>query len=194
MVGDRSPLTEALIDVIAPLEAEEERRALDAALGSFEGRRMRVYGAQLRIDKRRGNVPDRSVAVLLADVDPYTPYEVTIDADGAVVQTIEQPDLVPPFSGVEISDALALARRHPRLADLVERWDVRPAHFYPTTHPHGVDEPRRGRRRVGIHFLDVADQANVIPLVSVVVNLTSGELESLHDRYGEPQVGSEQKA
>lgn len=193
MVGDRSTLTEALIEVIAPLEADEERRAVDAALGRFEGRRMRVYGAELRIEKRHGKLPDRAVSVLLADLDPYTPFEVVVDTDGAVVESVEQPQVVPPFTTAEIGDALAIARRHPTLRDLAERWNVRPAPFYPTTHPDGADEPRRGRRRVGIHFLDVADEADVVPLASIVVDLTTGETESLHDRRGEPQGGSEQE-
>jgi hypothetical protein len=193
MVKERSALTQGMIEVIAPLGADEERRAVDAALGGFEGRRMRVYGAELRIEKRRGKLPDRAVSVLLADVDPYTPYEVVVDADGAVVEAVEQPELVPPFSAAEVWDALAVARRHPALGDLAERWGVRPAPFYPTTHKHGVDEPRRGRRRVGIHFLDLADEADVVPLASVVVDLTSGEAESVHDRRADRQGGSGQE-
>jgi hypothetical protein len=193
MVTDSSALTEALIEVIAPLEVEEERRAVAAALRHFEGRRVRVYGAELRIEKRRGKLPDRAVSVLLADLDPYTPYEVVVDADGTVVEAVEQPELVPPFSGAEVCDAVAVARRHPALGDLAERWGVRPAPFYPSTHEHGGDESRRGRRRVGIHFLDVADEADVIPLASVVVDLTSGEPESVHDRRADPPGGSDQE-
>jgi hypothetical protein len=185
MVSERSPLTDAILELIAPLGDDEERRAVEAALGRFEGRRMRVYGAELRIEKRRGELPDRAVSVLLADLDPYTPYEVVVDADGAVVDAVEQPDLVPPFSDAELCDALAVARRHPALGDLAERWGVRRAPFYPTAHEHGAEEPRRGRRRVGIHFLDVADEAAVVPLASVVVDLTSGETESIEDRREE---------
>ena len=181
MNAERSALTEALLGVITPLARDEERRAIDAALGSFDGRRVRVYGAELRIEKRRGRVPDRAVGVLLADLDPYTPYEVLVDADGAVVDAIEHRELVPPFSAAEICDATAIARRHPALADLAERWGVRPAPFYPTAHEHGGDEKRHGRRRVGIHFLDIADEANVVPLASVVVDLTSGETESVRE-------------
>lgn len=190
---ERSALTESLMEVITPLGADEERRAVDAALRGFEGRRMRVYGAELRIEKRRGKLPDRAISVLLADLDPYTPYEVVVDADGTVVEAVEQPELVPPFSLTEVSDALAVARRHPEVGDLAERWGVRPAPFYPTTHEHGADEPHRGRRRVGIHFLDVADEADVAPLSSVVIDLTTGETESVHDRRAGQQGDSAQE-
>jgi hypothetical protein len=118
VASERSELTEAIIDVIAPLEGDEERRAVDAALSRFEGRRMRVYGAELRIEKRRGKLPGRAVSVLLADLDPYTPYEVVVDADGTVVDAVEQPELVPPFYDAELGDALAIARRPPELAAL----------------------------------------------------------------------------
>ena len=181
MVRDRSRLTEELIEVIAPLDADEERRAIDAALGRFEGRRTRVYGAELRIEKRRGQRPDRAVSVLVADLDPYMPVEVVVDADGAVVEVVERPELVPPFSAAEISDALAYARRESAVGELAERWSVRSAPFYPSTHSHDSDERQRDARRVGVHFLDVADEAGVVPLVSVVVNLTSGETESFRD-------------
>lgn len=191
MVREMSALTERMMEVIAPLEADEERRAVDAAVGKFEGRRVRVYGAELRIEKRRGNLPDRAVSVLLADLDPYTPYEVVVDADGAVVEAREQSELVPPFSGSEVCDALAVARRHPALGGLADRWAVRTAPFYPTTHGQGADAPRR--RRVGVHFLDLADERHVIPLASVIVDLTSGETESVREHRADLQVDSGQE-
>ena len=184
MVRDRSRLTEELIEIIAPLEADEERRAIDAALGRFEGRRMRVYGAELA-SRSVGERPDRGVTVLVADLDPYLPIEVVVDADGAVVDVVERPELVPPFSAAEISDALAHARRESAVGELAERWAMRSAPFYPSTHSHDADERRRDARRVGVHFLDVADEAGVMPLVSVVVNLTSGETESVRDHRAE---------
>jgi hypothetical protein len=63
MVTERSALTAALIEVIAPLGADNRRR-VDAALGRFEGRRVRVCGAALRIEKGPGKLPGRAVGVL----------------------------------------------------------------------------------------------------------------------------------
>jgi hypothetical protein len=60
MVTERSVVTEAPIEVIAPLEADEERRPVDATLGRCEGHRVRV-------------------GVLLSDLDPDNVEEVDAD-------------------------------------------------------------------------------------------------------------------
>jgi hypothetical protein len=177
-----SPLTERLAEVIAPLSPEEERRAIEAALTSVKGERLHVYGAELRIDKRRSSLPERLVSVFLADLAGYLPYEVVVDADGGVVEANEQPDVVPPFSQTEVGDALALARSVPEVVELGERWGVSPAVFYPTGHDHEHEhehDARRGRR-VGFHFLDIGDETSVTPVASVVVDLTAGEVESVN--------------
>jgi hypothetical protein len=174
-----SPLTERLAEVISPLSPDEERRAIEAALTAVQGERLHVYGAELRIDKRRSSVPARRIAVFLADLAGYMPYEVVVDEDGAVVEADEQPDRVPPFSPSEIGDALALARSVPEVVELGERWGVSPAIFYPTAHEHGEHEAMR-RRRVGFHFLDISDETTVTPLASIVVDLTRNEVESVN--------------
>jgi hypothetical protein len=172
-----SPLTERLAEVIVPLSRDEERRAIEAAIASVAGDRLHVYGAELRIDKRRSSVPARQIAVLLADLAGYLAYEVVVDAEGEVVEANEQPGLVPPFSESELGDALALARSVPEVVELGERWGVSPAAFYPTDHDH--DEPGAPRRRrVGFHFLDSSDETAVTPVASTVVDLTRGEVES----------------
>src|SRR4051794_8244725 len=147
-----SPLTQRLAAGIPPRGADEERRAIEAALAAVQGERLHVYGAELRIDKRRSSVPARRISVFLADVAAYLPYEVVVDADGKVVEVTEQPDRVPPFSPLEVGDALALARWVPEVVELGERWAVSPAVFYPPAHEHGERDPMR-RRRVGFHFL-----------------------------------------
>jgi hypothetical protein len=172
-----SPLTKRLAEVIVPLSRDEERRAIEAALASVTGERLHVYGAELRIDKRRASVPARQITVLLADLAGYLPYEVVVDAGGEVVEASEQPDLVPPFSQTEVGDALALARTVPEVVELGERWGVSPAAFYPTGHDH--DEPGAPRRRrVGFHFLDTSEETAIRPVASVVVDLTRGDVES----------------
>jgi hypothetical protein len=178
MAPPMSPLTERLAEVIAPLSADEERRAIEAALATVQGERLHVYGAELRIDKRRSSVPARRISVFLADLAGYLPYEVVIDADGQVVEANEQPELVPPFSPSEIGDALALARSVPEVVELGERWGVSSAVFYPSGHEHGERDSMR-RRRVGFHFLDISDETAVTPIASIVVDLTAGEVESV---------------
>jgi hypothetical protein len=145
-----------------------------------------VYGVELRIEKRRGRVPDRHTAVLLADLDGYSVHEVFVAEDGSVVEAVERPHLLPPFSEEELAEATVLARGHPEVAGAI-RWGVRPAAFYPSRH-HGEaagQEPYLPRRRVGIHYLDFSDPAAVVPVVSVVVDLTGRAVESVeHHRAG----------
>jgi hypothetical protein len=179
MPPDISPLTERLAEVIVSLSPDEERRAVEAALVSVEGERLHVYGAELRIDKRRSSVPARRIAVFLADLAGYLPYEVVVDADGEVVEARELADLVLPFSPSEIGDALALARTVAEVVELGERWGVSPAVFYPSAPGDGEPEAAR-RRRVGFHFLDTSDETAVTPIASVVVDLTRGAVESVN--------------
>jgi transposase-like protein len=175
-----SALTRQLADVIEPLNDDEQRRAVEAGLAHVELRRPIVYGAELRIDKRRRGLPGRQVGVLLADLDGYTVYEVTVADDGSVVSAAEQPDLVPPFSDEEVAEAAVLARSDERVAEVARGWGIRSGTFYPSQHRHdGHDGEHVHRRLVGLHFLDTADAANVVPLVSAVVDLTTGEVVSV---------------
>jgi hypothetical protein len=182
MNDQMSSLTELLAEVIVPLEEAEHRQAVEAALGHLDLGRPLVYGAELRIQKRRGGVPDRQVTVLLADLDGFSVYEVVIAQDGTVLEAVEQPQLVPPFSPEEIAEATVLARGHSELAEAARRWGVRPAVFYPSGHDHSDEvgkEPSRPRRRVGVHFLDFTDPAAVAPVISAVVDLTDRVVESV---------------
>jgi hypothetical protein len=179
MASPMSPLTARLAEIITPLSQDEERRAIEAALESVTGERLHVYGAELRIEKRRSSVPARRIAVFLADLAGYLPYEVVVEVDGEVVEANEQPDRVPPFSASEIGDALALARTVPEVVELSERWGVSPAVFYPPGPGHDEpDAPRR--RRVGFHFLAISDESGATPVASVVVDLTGVAVESVN--------------
>jgi hypothetical protein len=182
--GPMSSLTERLAEVIVPLEEAEERRAVEAALTHLDLRRPLVYGAELRIEKRRGGVPDRQVAVLLADLDGFSVYEVVIAEDGTVVEAVQHPQLVPPYSAEEIAEATVLARGHPEVAEAARRWGVRPAVFYPSSHNHSEkagEERHRPRRWVGVHFLDFSDPTAVVPVMSAVVDLTGRVVDSVDD-------------
>jgi hypothetical protein len=65
------------------------------------------------------------------------------------------------------------------VVELSERWGVSSAVFYPAGHDHGEpDAPRR--RRIGFHFLDISDETAVTPIASIVVDLTSGKVESIN--------------
>lgn len=185
MTGPMSSQTALLADVIVPLEEAEQRQAVEAALAHTGLRRPLVYAVELRIDKRRRTVPVRRIAVLLADLDRYSVYEVVLDDDWNVVEDAERPELVPPFSAEEIEEAMVLARNHMELADIARRWGVRTAVFYPAdNHDHGTASAGRGRR-VGVHFLDFSDPASVTPVASAIVDLTGREVENVqHHQAG----------
>ena len=176
-----SALTRDLAEVIAPLDDDEQRRAVAAALSALELRRPIVYGVELRIDKRRGAPPHRRTGVLLADLDGYLPHEVIVGDDGTVVAAEARPDLVPPFTEEEVAEAGVLARADARLADVARRWETKHAVYYPTQHGHDHDDEPvvPGRRLVGLHFFDASDPANLVPLASAVVDLTAGDVRSV---------------
>lgn len=177
-----SPLTSCMAEVITPLGEVEERRAVEAAMARLDLRRPVVHGAELRIEKRRGGIPDRQVAVLVADLDGYAVHQAVIDADGQVVQVEERPDLVPPFTPEEIAEAIVLARADDRLSMVARGWGVRPAVFYPDVDGSGGG-PRR--RLVGVHFVDANDRVNVSPVASAVVDLTARLVDAVtqHEQH-----------
>src|SRR5215217_766230 len=149
-----SPLSEAMADVIRPLGRDEERRAVEVALGRVPAGRPRVYGVELRIEKRRGRVPDRWVSVLLADLDDYVPREVVVDADGEVVTIEDRADVVPPYTAEEIGDATAIARGESEVGDLVNRWAVKTAVSYPSERkPRPACRGVPSRRGTGLEAL-----------------------------------------
>lgn len=177
----RPPQSDELARIFAPLGHAEERRAIEAARARLGRRRLHIYGVELRAEKPERGLPPRRITVLAADVADYLPFEVVVDADGAVAEANERPDLVPPFSEREIEEAKTLARSHPDIQELADEWGVALAVFYPTAHSGG--EHRPGGRRVGVHLLDTRDEATTA-LASVVVNLTRRQVESI-ERHGQ---------
>ena len=82
---------------------------------------------------------------------------------------------MPPPSGLSISRLPLTAEGE--VVELVERWGVSSAVFYPTG--RDAEGPMR-RRWVGFHFLDISDETAVTPIAAVVVDLTAGEVESVN--------------
>lgn len=189
MSEPRSPLTRRMAEVVRPLDEAEERRAIETAMARLDLRRPVVHGAELRIEKRRGGVPDREVAVLLADLDGYAVHEVVLDGDGLVVLVEERSDMVPPFTEAEIAEATVVARAQRELAPLARRWGVQPAIFYP--HEVGPEGGGSRRRRVGVHFLDANDPLNVRPVASVVVDLTGNQAGAVTHHEQDDRRGGE---
>src|SRR5260221_8067516 len=148
MIKDLSSLTGDLHDVLAPLEAEEQQRAITAALAASH-ENLLVRGAELAIDKsaNRRERPHRRVRVLLSAPDECVAREVLVDPDGNV---IADRDLGPrnlPYLASEIEQARAIAERDEQVARLFARYTVGVGTFAPML--GGAGRHRLG----GFHFL-----------------------------------------
>lgn len=171
MSSQTSSLTDALSEAFRPLEREEEGRAVIAARDRIRGGRVEVYGVELRIEKRRGERPTRLVSVLLGDLDDYAVHEVVVDDGGEVIGVEELVDFVPPFTSNETADAIAIARGHADLQEVAARWGVETATSYPPSES-SVDRRERRARLVTVRFLDTSTPNDVVPVSTVVVNLS----------------------
>jgi hypothetical protein len=183
---DMSSLTEQMRDVLAALGAEEEQRAVDAALASRNGARetLLVRGAELAIEKppHRGETPLRRVRVLLAVRAESVVHEVLVDEHGKVVSDRELGPRNSPYLEDEIYQARAVAERDEQVAMRLAGLKVGVGTFAPML---GASR----HRLVGLHFLDVSNADIPQPLTSVIVDLLTGTL--VHDvHHGhEPQGG-----
>lgn len=180
MATDMSALTRRLQDVLAPLGAEEEQRAIRAALWSIgeRAKALRVRGAELAIEKseNRRERPYRRVRVLFTAPDENVVREVLVDADGRVVSDRELGPRNLPFLPSEIERARAIAERDEQVAKAIAGYEVGVGTFAPTLRDAGRN------RRVGLHFLDIANPDLPRPLTSVVVDLAAGALvHETHD-------------
>jgi hypothetical protein len=173
---DMSSLTKQMRSAITPLGAEEERRAVDAALASRNGTResLLVRGAELVIEKpsRRGETPLRRVRVLVSVRAESVVHEVLVDEQGTVVSDRDLGPRNSPYLGDEIYQARAVAERDEQVARRLAGLKVGVGTFAPML---GASR----HRLVGLHFLDVSDPDIPKPLTSVVVDLATGQL--VHD-------------
>ena len=176
MAGEASAITKRARDIVAPLGDEEEQRAVETALAHFSADRaaLRVYGAELAIEKRRGKVPERRVRVLVALRGSSLVHEVLIDASGDIAAVEERPSLNLPYLADEVEEATAIAARDERVADLLGDRVVGVGTFAPKN-----DE--RSHRLVGLHYLDTEDPHAPRPLATVVVDLAADEALSVRD-------------
>jgi hypothetical protein len=179
-----SSLTVQMRYVIAPLGAEEEQRAVEAALASRNGtgENLLVRGAELAIDKppRRGETPVRRVRVLLSARAESVVREVLVDKSGKVVSDRELGPRNLPYLEHEISEARAVAERNDDVAKRLAGYKVGVGTFAPILGASvGSDDARH--RLVGLHFLDVSNPDIPQPLTSVVVDLATGNL--VHDAH-----------
>ena len=178
MTTDMSSLTEKMRDVLAPLGAEEERRAIEAALAARGGNRenLLVRGAELAIDKAgRNQRPHRRVRVLLSARAESVVREVLVDTTGKVVSDRELGPRNLPFLEAEVQEARTVAERDAHVARRLAGCKVGVGTFAPMLRAAGR------HRLVGLHFLDASNPDLPKPLTSVVVDLATGQL--VHDTH-----------
>ena len=193
MTIEMSSLTEQMRDVLAPLGAEEERRAVAAALEARGGTRENtvVRGAELAIDKapRRGERPVRRVRVLLSLRAESVVREVFVDPRGNVVSDRELGPRNVPYIETEVYQARAVAERDEQVAKRLAGFKVGVGTFAPMVLGTGASDASDAARHrlVGLHFLDISNPDIPQPLTSVVVDLATGTLVHEADHGHDPQ-------
>ena len=180
-------MTDQTGDVLAPLGAEEERRAVEAALEATGGARENtvVRGVELAIDKAPGRDerPLRRARVLLSVRAESVVREVLVDPEGKVVSDRELGPRNLPYLETEVNEARAVAERDEHVAKRLAGLKVGVGTFAPML-PTAETSGAERHRLVGLHFLDVANPDLPRPLISVVVDLATGTLvrEAHHGR------------
>ena len=177
--SEMSVATKALLKVIKPLTAKEERNAAAAAvkhLGAELSQRFQIFPAEVRIEKpSRPNSPKRAIAVLILDYEKRHTTEVLVDTLGKLVQKTDLAGFQPVFLTSEIQEARKIAEEDERVAGAVQ---VRGA-FASAFGPHSYDRP--GARLIGLRYATVDRKQNVRLLGEAVVDLSEGELVHFED-------------
>src|SRR5712692_3008599 len=112
--SDMSEATRALLPLLDPLSAAEEKRAVEAATQRLRqelSQRFRVVQTAVRIPKPKdpGGKSRRTIAVLIVDYEKRKTLEVTTGQDGAVEQVEDLGGYQPPFVAEEMKEAREIA-------------------------------------------------------------------------------------
>jgi Cu2+-containing amine oxidase len=177
MRGEMSAATKALLNVVKPLTAKEERNAATAAvkyLAADLSRRYRVFPVELRVEKpaKPGAASQRMVAVLVIDYPNRRTIEVLVDAQAKVVRKTDLSGYQPAFLAEEIQQAREIAERDKGVAAAIKVRGVFAAAFG----PHGHGDP--GTRLVGLRFAAGNERQGVRLLGEAVVDLSAEKLVS----------------
>jgi Cu2+-containing amine oxidase len=180
MHSEMSPATKALLKVISPLTAKEERNATAAAVKHLAGElseRYQVFPAELRIEKpsRSNTAPKRAIAVLIFDYEKRYTTDVLMDTLGKMIQKTDLTGFQPAFLSKELQEARQIAEKDERVARAIR---VRGA-FASAFGPHSHGKP--GARLVGLRYATVDRKQNVHLLGEAVVDLSEQKLVNFED-------------
>jgi Cu2+-containing amine oxidase len=177
---EMSPATIALLEVIKPLTAAEERRAVAAAVeqvGQELSQRYQVFPAELRIEKppKPRSTPQRAIAVLIVDYDKRRTMEVVVSAQGRLVRKTDLTGFQPAFLAEEVRLAREIAERDERVARVMRVRGV----FVSPFGPDRTEEP--GARLVGLRYAAVSRRDGLRLLGEAVVDLSEQALVTFRE-------------
>ena len=170
-----STATKALLKVIKPLTAKEERDAAAAAVRHMSGEmseRYQVFPAELRIPKPStpNSAPKRTIAVLILDYEKRRTTEVLVDPSGKLDQKTDLTGFQPVFLPVEIQQARKIADADERVYRITRVRGV----FASAFGPHATGQ--RGARVIGLRYATVDRNRNARLLGEAVVDLSEQKL------------------
>lgn len=173
--AEMSTATKALLKVIKPLSAKEERTATAAAVKHLTAElseRYQIFPAELRIPKpeRPNSASRRMIAVLILDYEKRRTTELLVDTLGKLVQKTDLTGFQPVFLAKEIQEARRIAERDERVAQAIK---VRGA-FASAFGPHSYGKP--GARLIGLRYATVDRKQNARLLGEAVVDLSEQKL------------------
>jgi Cu2+-containing amine oxidase len=183
--AEMSTATKALLKVIKPLSAKEERTATASAVKHLTGElseRYQVFPAELRIPKppRPNSDSKRMIAVLILDYEKRRTVEVLVDTLGKLVQKTELTGFQPVFLAKEIQDARKIAEEDEQVARAIKVRGAFASAFGP--HSYGL----LGARLIGLRYATVDRKQNARLLGEAVVDLSEQKLVHF-------EVGSEEE-
>ena len=174
----------ALLKVIKPLTAKEERTAAAAAvkhLAEELSERYQVFPAELRIPKpsKPNSALKRMIAVLILDYEKRRTVEVVLDPMGRLVQKTDLTGFQPVFLASEIQEVRKIAEEDERVA----RATRVSGSFASAFGPHDYGKP--GARLIGLRYATVDRKQNVRLLAEAVVDLSERKLVHFDDMHEE---------
>lgn len=178
--SEMSAATKALLKVIKPLTAKEERSATAAAvkyLAADLSERFQVFPAEIRIEKpsRPNTAPKRKIAVLILDYENRHTTEVLVNTQGKVGEKTDLTGFQPVFLAKEILEARKIAEEDERVARAIRVRGV----FASAFGPHSYGKP--GARLIGLRYATVDRKQNVRLLGEAVVDLSEQKLAHFGD-------------
>ena len=173
--SEMSTATKALVKVIKPLTAKEERQAAAAAVRLLTGElseRYQIFPAELRIPKpsQPNSAPKRMIAVLVLDYEKRRITEVLVDPNGKLGQKTDLTGFQPVFLPVEILQARKIAEADESVSRAVRVRGV----FASAFGPHVNGDP--GGRLIGLRYATVDRNRNAQLLGEAVVDLSERRL------------------